>query len=205
MLSGWKAAAGIGLISAASIAIIFGLWRGAIGDLEIQRAITSQRETEITGLKSQLTTILESNRKYAEALDRAAQAAKASDGRIAELVAQIDDLGAREKTERAHVSKCVDDGPAAPVLRYAANSLRNISSRIGALRPGDSGEAGLPSVRDSADIHDGPTATGGSWPTGQCEFADIALAWGFYAERLARQIAGIEPWQDEQNALRAGD
>lgn len=95
-----------------------------------------------------------------------------------------------------------DDGPAAPVLEYAANGLRQYAQDIAALRTRDHHEGETDAGADSGQLSPGLPAARGSWPTRQRDFAALALKWGGYALACAKDRPALADWQTGYNKLQ---
>lgn len=195
----WRITAAVSAIGLIALAAMFIWVKSLQADLKTAAAVQKEQSTVITAQNTQITEVknAKDNADKARLLEKSR--ADLSDQTNADLAGQVDDLKTRAEKERKYVSKCTDDGPAAPVLEYAANSMRLISARIASLRPRDSGQGGVSGMPDPGALETSSPAARGSWPTGQCQFADIALAWGFYAEQLAVQLSKLPAWEASYN------
>lgn len=139
-----------------------------------------------------------------EARDRDLETERAravlGDNTAAQLTADNQRLSRRLAIEVRNVA-LQDDGPAAPVLEYAANGLRDYAKDIAALRTRDAPQASVPGAEDSIRSIGNLPASRGSWPTGQRDFAAVALEFGEYALACSTKLAGVLNYQIGYNVL----
>lgn len=202
MFAGWKVAVVVGLAGVLAGGYLYVQLTNAKADIVRKDARITQVEGVNTRLNAQLTAVqaaLEDEKK-ATAFERAR--ANASDAALAKLDAEKDAIQDQLQRVIAHV-KNQDDGPAAPVLEYAANSLRWTSEAIAAVRAGDDREKGLSAGADSLGLGDDLPASRGTWPRTQAEFAELAINFGAYALTCTKKLAGIDAWAEGENRLIA--
>lgn len=202
MFSGWKIAALVGLVGALAGGFLYIQLTNARADiarkdaelLDVKR-VNVQLKVQVTEIESALA-----DEKRATQIER--DKAAAADAVVAKLDAEKDAIQDKLQKVIANV-KNQDDGPAAPVLEYAANSLRWTSEAIAALRTGDDRKEGVSAGGDSTGLSDDLPAARGTWPAHQSDFAQLAINFGAYALTCTKKLAGIESWQTGQNRIIA--
>lgn len=203
MFAGWKIAGTVGLIGALAVGVMYVMLTNANAKIAAKDAEILDVRRVNASLSAQNVTLQaalsDSEAQRLRDKDRARRDDEAAGALAASLQADKERL-----TREIEHAFTIDDGPAAPILRYAANSLRLKSEAIGALRArhdhadGDGGA-------DIALGYDGDLpATDGSWPASQRDFAVLAMKFADYALEHVTKLAAINDRIADESARIPG-
>jgi hypothetical protein len=199
MFAGWKVAGAIGLVGLLAFGFMYAKSKSLEADLATSQAALLDVQRVNASLRSQNVTLQTALSDSEAQRLRDKDKARRDDAAAAELVANLQADKDRLTREIEHAFT-IDDGPAAPILQYAANSLRLRSEAIGALRARHDhpdGDGGVDLARgDDGDL----PAAFSTWPTSQREFAILAMKFGDYALEHATKLAAIEDRIAEEKA-----
>lgn len=199
---GFKLAGIIGIVSLLALAAMGVAIKNLQADLKGKDAEILRLADVVTGLNAQNAALQADVADKVRLLHAAEDRAAAQDVAIAALNKEKAHLKNRLDREIDHANT-IEDGPAAGVLQYAANSLRRFSADIQALSAGHDHQNGGAGVQGAGDLHDDLPAAAGSWPGTQREFAILAMKFGEYSLACAKDKVAIQRWQVEDAAIAA--
>lgn len=200
MLGGWKAAgiaALVGLIACGGLYV----WQARTqGKLDRAEATLTQRNAEISGLKSQNITLQAAAKNAKAVYDFGVDINSLGSGTAAALAAGSDVSNRKTAEDRIYVAQ-VKDGALSDAGLASFVGMCRSAQRIAALYPRDDNSDAVSNVRNSGSCDD--LAKRARLPT-QRDLGDIALDFARYAEAATRQLIAVKTYQAEYNArLRA--